>query len=124
MRFYSALIAVSALVACHHAAVELPEAAAPCFSPYPRPAGTIHIDGPGAFGPHAGDSLIVRVDNRERWHGIIRACVRAEPGLSMDYGSWQAAGDTLEPTAIDLVSQGRAPKIWQLHLVTRSKTKK
>lgn len=120
MRPLIALVGIAFILACHHAAVELPEPVAPCFSPYPPPSvGTVRIDGPGAFGPHANDSLIVRVDNRERWRGVLRSCVRAAPGLSIDFGPWQAAGDTLEATAFDRTSVNQRPTIWLLQLVTR-----
>ena len=117
-------LAAVVLVACHRTAVELPESLAPCFSPYPPPpAGTIRIDGPGAFGPHANDSLVVRVDSRERWRGVLRSCARDTPGLNMDVTPWQASGDTLEVMGFDLVSVNKRPKTWVIQLVSRRKGK-
>src|SRR5665213_4323330 len=126
-RFYSGMLAgmllmVAASVACHHAAVQTSAFAAPCFSPYPPPpAGMIRIDGPGAFGPHANDSLIVRVDNKERWSGLLGSCSREAPGLSIDFRPWQAAGDTLEVTAFERSPRNQRPIIWRLQLATRPK---
>ena len=117
-----ALVSILVVVACHHSPVELPESVAPCFSPYPPPpAGAVRIDGPGAFGPHANDSLIVRVDNRERWRGILRSCVRAAPGLSIDFGPWQAPGDTLDVTAFVRVTRNQRLTPWILQLAGRRK---
>src|SRR4051812_15005208 len=97
MRRLVALVAMAGAGGCHHTPARSSSFTAPCFMPYPPPpAGTIRIDGPGAFGWHAGDSLIVRVDNKERWSGILQACSSESPGLSFDVSSWQAAGDTVE----------------------------
>jgi hypothetical protein len=126
-RFYSGMLAgmllmVAASVACHHAAVQTSAFAAPCFSAYPPPpAGTIRIDGPGAFGPHANDSLVVRVDGKERWSGMLQSCSRGVPGLSIDFGPWQPAGDTLEVTAFERASRNQRPIMWLLQLATRPK---
>ena len=117
-----ARVGIAGAVACHHAPVQASPSAAPCFSPYPPPpAGTIRIDGPGAFGPHANDSLIVRVDDKERWSGILQSCSREDPGLSIDFGPWQAAGDTLEVTAFERTSRNQRPILWLMKLATRRK---
>lgn len=122
MRQFVALVAIAGAVACHHAPVQVSATSAPCFSPYQPPvAGTIRIDGPGAFGPQVDDSLIVRVDSSERWRGALHACVRETPGLSIDFKPWQAAGDTLEAIAFDRTELRRHPSVWRLDLVTRRK---
>jgi hypothetical protein len=122
MKIPVALVGIGAIVACHHAPIQLADAEAPCFSRYPAaPAGTVRIDGPGAFGPHANDSLVIRVDNHERWRGVLQSCVREVPGLSLDLGPWQAADDTLDVTAFDRTSQSTRPEVWLLQVVTRRK---
>ena len=122
MRGVVALVGIAGVVACHHAAVQASAFAAPCFSAYPPPpAGTIRIDGPGAFGPHANDSLVVRVDGKERWSGMLQSCSRGVPGLSIDFGPWQAAGDTLEVTTFERTSRNHRPDLWLLELATRPK---
>jgi hypothetical protein len=124
MRVLRGAMGTFVLMACHHAAVPLPDSLAPCFSPYPAPAaGTNRIDGPGAFGPHANDSLVVRVDSHDRWRGVLRSCQRSTPGLSIDVTPWQATGDTLEVTGIDLVSSVDRSKTWLAQLVTHRKAK-
>jgi hypothetical protein len=117
-----AFIGIAAVVACHHTIAGLSDTVAPCIALYPvPPAGTIRIDGPGSFAPHVGDSLIVRVDNSERWRGALPSCVRATLGLSIDISPWQAAGDSLDVIALDQTSGSRRPAVWELQLVTRRK---
>jgi hypothetical protein len=124
MRRLIAFAGIAALTACHRTPVDLPGTDVACLSPHPPPtAGTVRLDGPGSFfGPtlhalHVNDSLIVSVDNRERWRGVIRSCVRAAPGLSIDLTRWQTAGDTLEPIALNRAS----PTVWLFQFASRRK---
>jgi hypothetical protein len=120
MKTLVAWVGIAVIVACHNAPGQISHFEAPCFSPYKAAAaGAVRIDGPGAFGPHVNDSLIVQVDNRERWRGVLQSCVREVPGLSFDLGPWQAADDTLEVSAFDRISRSKYPAVWRVQLVTR-----
>jgi hypothetical protein len=122
MKTLNVLVGMAGIAACHNAPGQFSHFEAPCFSPYEAaPAGAVRIDGPGAFGPHVNDSLIVQVDNRERWRGALQSCVREVPGLSFDLGPWQAADDTLEVTSLDRTSRSTYSTVWRLQLVTRRK---
>lgn len=122
MRRFVTLVSIAGAVACHHIPAATSASAAPCVSPYPPPAaGTVRIDGPGAFGPHVKDSLIVRVDNEDRWSGILRSCKREAPGLHIDFSRWQPAGDTLEVITFDRASRNERPILWVLQLATQRK---
>lgn len=111
------------LMACQHQTRELADPAKPCFAPYPPPsAGTVHLDGPGAFGPHAGDSLIVRSDNRVRWRGVLLACRVGTVGeIQIDFRPWQAIGDTLEIVDFRQEQRELGPRTWLLQLAARRK---
>ena len=111
------------LLACQHSTRELADPAAPCITSYPSPpAETIRLDGPGAFGPHAGDSLIVRSDKLVRWRGILRSCRGGTVGeLKTDFTPWQTSGDTLEIVGLRQEQRERGPKTWLLQLASRRK---
>jgi hypothetical protein len=122
MRLPAALVTVAILAACRHAPVP-PDSLGPCVSPYPPPpSGIVRIDGPGSFGVHVNDSLIVRVDDRDRWRGVVRSCARPEPGLYIDLPWWRAATDSLELKTLDRVPGVGRSATWLLELVSR-KTK-
>ena len=62
-------------VACHRTPAFDGTAVGVCVDPVPSPPpGTVRIDGPGAFGPHVGDSGIVVINGRERWRGTFTRC--------------------------------------------------
>lgn len=120
------IVILSLLGACHREVGVPPEPLEVCYSAYPPPSdGRIRIDGPGSFGPHANDTLIVRVDARDRWRGAIQTCNDGVPGsLRVDFRPWQAAGDTLALEAFDRLPpyDGRRAT-WLMQLVSRRKTK-
>ncbi len=125
MRRSMLLLSISTvlLMACHRPVRDFSESVTPCATAYQPPrAGTIRIDGPGSFGPHAGDSLIVRVDNRERWRGVLPACEDGTPGLHVDTRAWQSVDDTLEATDFREVQREGRPTMWLLQLVARHKS--
>lgn len=68
---------LSSLTACHRAPAHA-EVAAPLCAPAAeveaRTSGRLRIDGPGAWGPSFGDSVVLVVDGVERWRGTYEAC--------------------------------------------------
>jgi hypothetical protein len=115
-------IGVLCAVACYPAPVLDTARLSMCVNPTTSNDGRVHLDGSG-FGPraHQGDSVIVEINGRERWRGLLDVCTPEHP---FDLQNWQAPGDTVIYESSDrLVRESMRSGPWVVKLMSHRKVR-